>query len=76
MIDLFNRVKDAVQNAIDNGYEPLKQASLELAADLQDKASDFAEDTLEDIATAVDAVKAKSSEVVENIKDRMDSYDD
>jgi division protein CdvB (Snf7/Vps24/ESCRT-III family) len=76
MNNLFNRVKDAVQNAIDNGYEPLKQASIELAADLQEKASEFAEDKLEDIAQAVQAVKDKTNSVIDTVKDKLDNKDD
>lgn len=54
---MFNKVKEAVQNAIDNGYEPLAMKARDLAADLVEKASDFAEDKLEDITDAVKAVK-------------------
>jgi hypothetical protein len=76
MINLFNRVKDALENAIDNGYEPLKQSAVELAADLQEKASDFAEDSLEGIAAAVEAVKTKATQVVDNVTDTWDGNDD
>lgn len=75
MNNLFNRVKEAVQNAIDNGYEPLKQSAIELAADLQEKAADFAEERLEDVAEAVEAVKAKAAQVVDSVKDKLDGDD-
>lgn len=57
MTNLFNRVKEAVQNAIDNGYEPLAMSARDLAADLQEKAADFAEDAVEDIQEAAAEVK-------------------
>jgi ribosome-binding protein aMBF1 (putative translation factor) len=53
MTNLFNRVKEA----IDNGYEPLAMSAKQLAEDLQEKASDFAEDAVEDIQEAVAEVK-------------------
>jgi ribosome-binding protein aMBF1 (putative translation factor) len=57
MTNLFNRVKEAVENAIDNGYEPLAMSARDLAEDLQAKAADFAEDTIEDIQEAAAEVK-------------------
>jgi hypothetical protein len=54
---MFNKVKEAIENAIQNGYEPLAMKARDLAEDLADKASDFAEDKLEDITDAVKAVK-------------------
>ena len=54
---MFTKVKEAVENAIDNGYEPLAMKARDLAADLVDKASDFAEDQMEDITDAVKRVK-------------------
>ena len=50
---MFNKVKEAVENAMSNGYEPLAMKARDLATDLVDKASDFAEDIVE----AVKAVK-------------------
>jgi hypothetical protein len=50
MTNLFTRVKEAVENAIDNGYEPLAMSAKQLA-----------EDAVEDIAEAVQAVKDKMS---------------
>jgi ribosome-binding protein aMBF1 (putative translation factor) len=57
MTNLFNRVKEAVENAIDNGYEPLAMSARDLAEDLQAKAADFAEDAVEDIQEAAVEVK-------------------
>jgi hypothetical protein len=57
MTNLFNRVKEAVENAIDNGYEPLAMSARDLAEDLQAKAADFAEDAVEDIQEAAAEVK-------------------
>lgn len=54
---MFNKVKEAIENAIDNGYEPLAMKARDLAADLVEKASDFAEDKIEDITEAVKTVK-------------------
>lgn len=76
MTNLFNRVKEAVENAIDNGYEPLAMSARDLAEDLQAKAADFAEDTIEDIQEAVEAVKAKAGNAAQNIKDRWDDDND
>jgi gas vesicle protein len=76
MTNLFNRVKDAIANAIENGYEPLAQSAKNLAADLQEKAADFAEDRLEDIVEAVQAIKDKTANGVENVKDWLDGDDD
>lgn len=54
---MFTKVKEAIQNAIDNGYEPLVMSAQELAADLVEKASDFAEDSIEDVTAATEQVK-------------------
>ena len=56
---MFTKVKEAIQNAIDNGYEPLAMKAQDLAQDLAEKASDFADDQLEDITEAVKKVKAQ-----------------
>lgn len=68
MNNIFNRVKEAVENAIANGYEPLAMNAQELAADLQEKAADFAEDTLEDITEAVETLKTAASATSKRIK--------
>jgi len=57
MNNLFNKVKESIDNAIDNGYEPLAMKARDLAADLVEKAGDFADDKLEDITDAVKSVK-------------------
>ena len=54
---MFTKVKEASQNAFDNGYEPLVMSAQELAADLVEKASDFAEDRIEDVTVAAEQVK-------------------
>lgn len=76
MTNLFNRVKEAVQNAIDNGYEPLAMSARDIAADLQEKASDFAEEALEDLTEAAEAVKTAAGNAAQNIKDRLDGDND
>ena len=55
---MFSKVKEAIENAIQNGYDPLAMKARDLAEDLVEKASDFADDKLEDITEAVKSVKA------------------
>jgi len=57
MTNLFNRVKDAIENAIDNGFDPLAMKARELAEDLIEKAGDFAEDAVEVVTETVEQVK-------------------
>lgn len=54
---MFNKVREAVENAIANGFDPLAMKARDLAEDLVEKASDFAEDKIEDITDAVTSVK-------------------
>ena len=55
---MFSKVKEAIENAMANGYDPLAMKARDLAADIAEKASDFADDKLEDITEAVKSVKA------------------
>ena len=57
MTNMFNRVREAVQNAIDNGYEPLAMKARDLAEDLIEKTGDFAEDAIEVVTDVVEQVK-------------------
>jgi hypothetical protein len=57
MNNIFNKVKDAIENAIDNGYNPLALKARELAEDIVEKAGDFAEESIEAVTEAVEQVK-------------------
>lgn len=57
MTNMFNRVREAVQNAIDNGFDPLVKSARELAEDLIEKTGEFAEDAIEVVTEAVEKVK-------------------
>ena len=59
MTNIFNRVKEAIENAIDNGYDPLAMKAKALAEDLFDKASDLSDETIENITDAVKQVKER-----------------
>ena len=59
MNNLFNRVKDAIENAIDNGFDPLAMKARSLAEDLIEKTGDFAEDAIEAVTDAVEQVKQR-----------------
>ena len=54
---MFNRVREAIENAIDNGYNPLALKARELAEDIVEKAGDFAEESIEAVTEAVEQVK-------------------
>jgi hypothetical protein len=56
---MFNRVREAIENAIDNGYNPLALKARELAEDIVEKAGDFADDSIETVTEAVEQVKRK-----------------
>jgi hypothetical protein len=56
---MFNRVREAIENAIDNGFDPLVQGARELAEDLIEKTGDFAEESIEAVTDAVEQVKRK-----------------
>ena len=57
MTNIFNRVREAVQNAIDNGFDPLVKSARELTEDLIEKTGDFAEDAIEAVTDVVEQVK-------------------
>ena len=57
MNNLFNKVKESIENAIDNGFDPLAMKARDLAEDIVEKAGNFAEDTVEDVTNAVARVK-------------------
>jgi hypothetical protein len=48
MNNIFNRVREAIENAIDNGYNPLAL-----------KARELAEESIEAVTEAVEQVKRK-----------------
>lgn len=56
---MFNRVREAIENAIDNGYNPLALKAREIAEDIVEKAGDFAEESIEAVTEAVEQVKRK-----------------
>lgn len=57
MNNIFSKVKDAVENAIDNGYNPLAMKARELAEDIVEKAGDFTNESIEAVTDAVEQVK-------------------
>ena len=65
---LFTKVKESVENAIDNGFNPLAMKARDLAADLVEKANDFAEDQMEELVDAVKQVKEYFGETDEDEK--------
>lgn len=54
---MFNKVREAIENAIDNGFDPLALKAQELAEDIVEKAGDFAEESIEAVTDAVEQVK-------------------
>ena len=54
---MFNKVRESIQNAIDNGFDPLAMKARELAEDIVEKAGDFAEESIEAVTDAVEQVK-------------------
>ena len=57
MTNLFDRVKELVTNAIDNGYEPLAHSARELAEDIMNMTDDFIEDGIDAVTDATQQVK-------------------
>lgn len=57
MTNIFNRVREAVENAIDNGFDPLAMKARELAEDLIEKTGEFAEEAIENVTEAAQQVK-------------------
>jgi hypothetical protein len=54
---MFDKVREAIDNAIANGFDPLVQDARSLAEDLIEKTGEFAEDTIEVVTDVVEQVK-------------------
>lgn len=57
MTDLFERVKQLIINAMENGYDPLAQSARELAEDIIETTGECEEEGVEAVTKAAQQVK-------------------
>jgi predicted alpha/beta hydrolase len=55
---MFNRIRELIEAAINNGYEPLAYSARELAEDIVESTGEFDDYSIEDVTASVEQVKA------------------